>query len=111
NWTITSLMLSGQFDGDTALVRLDIDDGWGVVSFLTTAGQLRFLCAPGFFVTSEEVKVDVRAIGLAGNASAPFTTTITISGEAYEDRHGDRHDSDILIAIPLYGLFLFGWVI
>jgi hypothetical protein len=85
---VESIALQGDFDPDTALVRIDIDDGSGVVSMLTTPWRLN-LCEPGFQLASRFVTVEVRSIDLAGNESAPHVTRriTAVPGDEAERLH------------------------
>ncbi len=74
---VTILNVLGRFDADTALVRIDIHDGLGVVSYLAAPDQL-FICSPGFVVSGNSVRIEVRALDIAGNESAPFATTTEV---------------------------------
>jgi hypothetical protein len=121
---VTTLKLFGRFDADTALVRVDIRDSLGVVSHLTTPDRL-FLCAPGFLVMDDSVSVEVHALDIAGNESAPFVTTTEIAHSTKAESPCSEHRSTaiddggftstdrcgeiVVVYAFLYGIFLLCW--
>ncbi len=121
---VTTLKLFGRFDADTALVRIDVHDSFGVVSYLTRP-RLLHLCNPGFLVMGDSASIEVRALDLAGNESAPFATTTEIAHSTESTRTCSEHrmmatDYDVftsrhrcgqilVLYAFFYGLFLLCW--
>lgn len=118
---VATLSMHGQFDPETALVRIDIRGRLGVVTMLTTPRWL-YVCDPGFWIGDRHVTVEVRSIDLAGNESAPFVIETDVKVELGPDvrlrcsgsaephvRHD--HGFGIVLGVFSYLLFLLGWVI
>lgn len=132
---ISTLSVFAGFDNhesiyETALVRIDIHDDFGIVSLVTTPSR-RYLCEPGFFVSSRTLRVDVRAIDLAGNESAPFSTIVNVERAQQPERSCDRtagahgfgpdaidddshhhgHGFALLFLFLMYPLGLIAWLV
>lgn len=76
--SLNLLAVGGRFDLDAALLRIDMRDPDGVVSFITTPRAAR-LCVPGAQLLGKEFSVDVRTIDLAGNESVPVAAHVSTS--------------------------------
>ena len=123
---ITSLSVYGLFDNDTALIRIDIyDPGFGVASFVTSRDRT-YLCEPYIVLMGgRSYDVEVRAIDLAGNESAPYATKVELGISHPDDRACGRRGSDhygghvrhrghgmeLIALLFFYGLGFIVWLI
>jgi hypothetical protein len=85
---VAHLRISGSFDADTAVIRLRFLDRRGTATYYTTS-MWRSVCNPGFLLTTGPVLVEVVAIDLAGNESAP---AVVVATAASEDEPPSEHD-------------------
>lgn len=72
---VDAVTLWGDYDADTALVKVDLWDGQRETTFYTTPKRL-YLCSPGVSIRPGSIRMTIRAIDLAGNESAPLTTIV-----------------------------------
>ncbi|NVB82713.1 MAG: hypothetical protein HOV81_30330 [Kofleriaceae bacterium] len=78
---VDAVTLWGDYDDDTALIKVDLWDGQRETTFYTTPNRL-YLCAPGVSIRPGTIRVTIRAIDLAGNESPPVTTSVEATASA-----------------------------
>lgn len=109
--TVAGMHISGMFDDDTAIVRITITDGDQRVVYYTTPHAMS-VCDPGFTLSGKDVDVQIVAIDLAGNESAPAVAYAEPLEEAYyrptcHDEHHTRCGTPLVALIylgPVIGL-------
>ncbi len=120
---VESLSINGIFAQDTAFIRVDIKDADGYVQLLIHRNNL-YVCDPGFTLASHRVEIELRAIDLAGNESAPVALTIDTTpaysskadvdckGRAGEWLHHHRgHGYEILALLFFWFVFVVAWAL
>jgi hypothetical protein len=125
---VEAIALSAQLPIDAALVRIDVRDAAGGVARLITTPSRMHLCQPGLQITPGNVTVEVRALDLAGNESAPasmnIVTVATLShdpelscrfgaygGAEHEHHRRHGHGFEILLFIFVIPAMLISWIV
>jgi len=116
-----TLSLFGSYPRDTAVVHVELRQNQRVVTVYTTPSRL-YLCRTGMDLGPGTIDVRITAIDIAGNESAPFTTSVAASPISdtedqcretgfYSHRHWRCGTGEALLLLFVYPLVVIAWLL